>query len=267
MLRRRVLADAVAEVEHVAVAARRRPCVEAGEQRRRPRCGSPPGPRTARSDRGCPAARRPRRGAVRAAPRSTVQSTPTTSAPSAPIASSHGPPPLVKTICGTRRPSASRLSCASTRCDVGQAEALERAVGEHAAPAVEDHHRLGAGVDLRVQVERDGVGVDRQDAMHQVGPRVEHGLDQAVVVGAARPRPCSRRASRGCRRSRSAAPGRPARGGSRRPHRRRSGACPCRARRGARPRPRRAPDARSAGLRPRRTTGRGPSRRARSGCR
>jgi hypothetical protein len=35
---------------------------------------------------------------------------------------------------------------------VGQAEGLERAVGQHAAPAVENHHGLGAGVDLRVQV-------------------------------------------------------------------------------------------------------------------
>jgi hypothetical protein len=43
---------------------------------------------------------------------------------------------------------------------VGQAEGLERAVGQHAAPAVENHHGLRAGVDLRVQVHRHGIGID-----------------------------------------------------------------------------------------------------------
>ena len=56
------------------------------------------------------------------------------------------------------------------------------------------------------------------------GRVVQHRLDETVVVGAARLRPCSRRASRGCRKSRSAAPGRRAPCGSTRPRRTRSAA-------------------------------------------
>ena len=98
------------------------------------------------------------------------------------MSSSHGPPPLVNTMRGTRTPSRSRLQLLEHALRVGQAELLERAVGEHAAPAVEDHHRLRAGVDLRVQVGRHRVGVDGEDAVHQVGPAVEHGLHEPVVV-------------------------------------------------------------------------------------
>ena len=66
---------------------------------------------------------------------------------------------------------------------VGQAELLERAVRQHAAPAVKNHHGLGAGLDLAIQVRGHGVGIDVQHFVHQVGPLVQHGLDQAVVVG------------------------------------------------------------------------------------
>jgi hypothetical protein len=56
---------------------------------------------------------------------------------------------LVNTRRGTGWPSAPvRLSLRSTRARVGQAEGLECAVGQHAAPAVEHHHCLRAGVDL-----------------------------------------------------------------------------------------------------------------------
>ena len=68
---------------------------------------------------------------------------------------------------------------------VGQAELLECAVGQHAAPAVKHHHGLGTSLNLRVQVERHGVGVDGQDAVHQVGSAVHQAFDQTVVVRAA----------------------------------------------------------------------------------
>ena len=100
------------------------------------------------------------------------------------ICSIHSPPPLVKTICGMRAPACSRLSCLSTRPGVGEAEFLEGAVGEHAAPAVEHHHRLSTGFDLHVQVQRHRIGVDRQDAVHQVRSAVHHRLDETVVVRA-----------------------------------------------------------------------------------
>ena len=68
---------------------------------------------------------------------------------------------------------------------VGQAELLEGAIGQHAAPGVENHRRLRPGFDLGVEVERHGVGVDFEDAVHQVGALVHQRLDGAVVVRAA----------------------------------------------------------------------------------
>ena len=67
---------------------------------------------------------------------------------------------------------------------VGQAELLKSTVGQHAAPAVKNHHRLRAGFNLRVQVRGHRIGVHSQHAVHQVGALVQHGLDQAVVVRA-----------------------------------------------------------------------------------
>ena len=69
-------------------------------------------------------------------------------------------------------------------CGVGQAEFLERPIGKDAAPAVEHHHGLRAGFDLRVQVRRHGIGVDLKHAVHQVRAAVQHGLDQPVIVRA-----------------------------------------------------------------------------------
>ena len=67
---------------------------------------------------------------------------------------------------------------------VGQTEFLERTVGQHTAPAVKHHHRLGAGLNLGVEVKRHRVGVDLQHLVHQVRAAVHHGLDQPVVVRA-----------------------------------------------------------------------------------
>ncbi len=67
---------------------------------------------------------------------------------------------------------------------VGQAERLKCAVGQHAAPAVKNHHRLRAGFNLGVEVLRHRVSVDLQHLVHQVRAAVEHGLDEAVVVRA-----------------------------------------------------------------------------------
>ena len=82
-------------------------------------------------------------------------------------------------------PPDSRVNDAEHLSRVGEAEGLERAVGEHAAPAVEHHHRLRAGVDLRIEVGGDRFGIDREDPVQQVGPVVQHRLDEAVVVRAA----------------------------------------------------------------------------------
>ncbi|EXI84795.1 MAG: hypothetical protein AW12_02384 [Candidatus Accumulibacter sp. BA-94] len=49
------------------------------------------------------------------------------------------------------------------------------------SPGIKDHHRLGAGFDLGVEVGTHSVGGDRQDVMQQVRPIVEHALDPAVI--------------------------------------------------------------------------------------
>ena len=67
------------------------------------------------------------------------------------------------------------------RC-VGQAELMKSRIGQHAAPAVENHHSLGTSVDLCVQVGRHRIGVDGQHFVHQIGTLVHHGFDQPVVV-------------------------------------------------------------------------------------
>ena len=59
------------------------------------------------------------------------------------------------------------------------------AVGQNAAPGVEDHDRLGAGIDLGIQIVTDRVSSDREHGVHQVGALVEHGLDLTEVVAAA----------------------------------------------------------------------------------
>ena len=119
---RRVLADAVAEVEDVAAGAapqRRRSCERAPLRRR-----------------SASARREQHVGIEVALQRHAVADARARGAEvdgpvepdarrrrSAAISSSHRPPPLVNTMRGTRRPSCSRFSCRSTRSRVGQAEA------------------------------------------------------------------------------------------------------------------------------------------------
>ena len=66
---------------------------------------------------------------------------------------------------------------------VGQAELVKGRIGQHAAPAVENHHGLRTGIDLRIEVGRHGVGVDGQDLVHQVRAAVEQRLDLPVIAG------------------------------------------------------------------------------------
>jgi hypothetical protein len=58
------------------------------------------------------------------------------------------------------------------------------AVGQDAAPRVENHHLLRAGFDLRVQIVDHCAGGHFQDVMHQVGTAVDHLLDLGVAVAA-----------------------------------------------------------------------------------
>ncbi|MNI40426.1 hypothetical protein D3C73_946490 [compost metagenome] len=67
---------------------------------------------------------------------------------------------------------------------VRQRKLLEQAIGQDTAPTVEQHDGLCARGDLRVQVLQRGFGVDFQDAVQQVRARIQHGLDQTVVVAA-----------------------------------------------------------------------------------
>ena len=67
---------------------------------------------------------------------------------------------------------------------VGQTEGLEGAIGQHPTPTVEHHHRLRAGIDLRIEVLRDRLRIDLQDAVHQVGAAVHEALHMAIVVAA-----------------------------------------------------------------------------------
>ena len=67
---------------------------------------------------------------------------------------------------------------------VSQAELLESTICQHATPTVKNHHGLGASLNLGVQITGNGLGIDLQNAVHQIGPAVEHGLHQAVIVRA-----------------------------------------------------------------------------------
>ena len=67
---------------------------------------------------------------------------------------------------------------------VSQAEGLESAVGEGAAPRVKHHDGLCTGFDLRIEVGRHRVCVDAQQVVHEVGAPIHQGLDLMVVVTA-----------------------------------------------------------------------------------
>ena len=64
---------------------------------------------------------------------------------------------------------------------VGQAEGLKSPICQHAAPAVEHHHGLCAGINLRIQIGGHAVGIDGQNAVQQVWSRVEQRLDGAEI--------------------------------------------------------------------------------------
>ncbi|EKD99082.1 MAG: hypothetical protein ACD_23C00144G0004 [uncultured bacterium] len=83
---------------------------------------------------------------------------------------------------GNARPVVLFVQLRQNTARVGQAEFLERAIGQHASPAVKNHHGLGAGFDLGVEVERHRVGIDLQHLVHQVRAAVHHGFHQTVVV-------------------------------------------------------------------------------------
>ena len=53
-------------------------------------------------------------------------------------------------------------------------EAPVRVGGQEAAPGVEDHHRVGAALDLRVEIGGDRAGVDGDDLRQEIRPRVRH---------------------------------------------------------------------------------------------
>ena len=67
---------------------------------------------------------------------------------------------------------------------IGQREFLIGRSRQRASPGVEDHHRLRAGIDLRVEVADHGVGGHREDLVQQVRTAVHHALDVAEVARA-----------------------------------------------------------------------------------
>ena len=146
VFRRRVLADAVAEIEHMArVAPVGVAAVRSCRGRARLQARISSGANSTYGSRlPWSATRSPTR--ARAWPRFTVQSTPTTSVSLAAISSSHRPPPLVKTMHGMRSPCVLPLDLLQHALRVSEAEALEGTVREDAAPGVEHHHGLRAGL-------------------------------------------------------------------------------------------------------------------------
>ncbi len=69
------------------------------------------------------------------------------------IFASQAPPPLVKTMLGTRRPSDLLGKCVHHLRHVAQREFLVLRRRQHAAPGIEQHDGLRAGGDLRVQIK------------------------------------------------------------------------------------------------------------------
>ena len=200
-----VLCDAMAEVEDVRPSGAHRRCAagRSSSTARPRRAGSVRAAQNSTLGSRLPAARAVAARRLRK-PRFMVQSRPTSGARRhvcfQPQAAAQ-----VKTMCGTRGPPV-RLSCA-TMARVGQAGLLERAVGQHAAPAVEHHHRCAPGIDLGVRVGRHRLGVDLQHAVHP-GPGRRY---IRLLTSGSRPLPfgafgdhVAGPGSRGCR-SRSAA--------------------------------------------------------------
>ena len=68
---------------------------------------------------------------------------------------------------------------------IGQREFAIGAEGQHAAPGVENHHRLRTAGNLCVEIVDDCLRRHFQDVMQQIGPVEEHGLDGAKIAGSA----------------------------------------------------------------------------------
>jgi len=73
------------------------------------------------------------------------------------------------------------LQAAHDALHVGQRELAVGRMRQGAAPGIENHHGLRAGLDLGVEVVGHRRGRDLQDVMQQIGAIVEHGLDRAVI--------------------------------------------------------------------------------------
>ena len=115
---------------------------------------------------------------------SVVQSTPIAEQPVSAMRSSHWPPPLVNTIVGVTAP----VDCAHAfehRPDVGQRKMRIGVGGKQPAPGVEHHQRVGAVRDLLREIGGDRFGIDRQDAMQQIGARIKHAAHARKVRAAA----------------------------------------------------------------------------------
>src|SRR5690554_1178459 len=67
---------------------------------------------------------------------------------------------------------------------VCQRKFLEMPIGQRPAPTVEDHDSLSTRLDLSIEVLLRSHGIDFQHAMQEVGAAVQHGFDQAIVIGA-----------------------------------------------------------------------------------
>src|SRR5690606_13806212 len=67
--------------------------------------------------------------------------------------------------------------------NIGQREFLVQAVGQYAAPTIEDHHGLCASLNLGIEVQSRSLSIDVQHPMDEVGPGVKHALDKTVVAG------------------------------------------------------------------------------------
>ena len=67
---------------------------------------------------------------------------------------------------------------------VGQRKLQIGRLGQHAAPGIEHHHRLGPGLDLRVEIVRHRRRRDIQDVVEQVRPTVQHLLGLGIGIAA-----------------------------------------------------------------------------------
>ena len=76
------------------------------------------------------------------------------------------------------------LQAGNDTLHVGQREFLIGRRRQRATPGIENHHCLGAGVDLGIQVAGHGIGGHRQDLVQQIGTAVHHALDVTEVAGA-----------------------------------------------------------------------------------